>query len=144
MESNGNLIASLALALELNAQPEMNAMSLLARGLLVCLLALGALTWSGESQAGSRPAAACKPMQHLPGELWLGHFTGGRRVTGGFGVDWRDEYGCFTSRAECRAWWTGLHRVYRHVQGYGTCMALRGGGRPAVVVVKRTVLRARY
>lgn len=121
-------------------------MSLLARGVLLCLFAFAATVWSGESQAGNRPAATCKPMAHLSGQLWLGHFTGGRRVVGGLGVDWRDEYGCFTSRAACQRWWGGLNRVYRHVQGHGTCMALRGGGRAvATRAVKRTtVLRARY
>lgn len=119
-------------------------MPFLARGLLVGLMALGGVLLSGESHAGSRPAEACRPMSHLPGELWLGHFTGGRRVGGA--IDWRDEHGCFTSRAACRAWFNGLNRVYRHVQGHGTCMALRGGGR--VIVAKtakhRTVVRARY
>ena len=121
-------------------------MTLAARGFLVCLLALAGAAMTSEAEAGNRPAAACRPMSHLPGELWLGHFTGGRRVAGGFGVDWRDEYGCFTSRAACRAWWSSLNRVYRHVEGYGTCMALRGGGRVIVTKVAkpRAVLRARY
>ena len=122
-------------------------MSLPARGLLVCLLAFGALAMPGAALAGNRPAAACRPMSHLPGELWLGHFTGGRRVGAGYAVDWRDEYGCFTSRAACRVWWTGLNRVYRDVRGYGTCTALRGGGKAVTVkTVKRkgTVLRVRY
>lgn len=121
-------------------------MSLPARGLLLCLLAFAAASWPGESQAGNRPAAACQPMAHLPGELWLGHFTGGRRVAGGRDVDWRDEYGCFQSRAACRSWWNGLNRVYRHVQGHGACRALRGGGQVVVTktVKHRTVLRARY
>lgn len=121
-------------------------MNLPARGVLVCLLAIGAASWAGVAQAGSRPAQACSPMSHLPGELWLGHFTGGKRIDGGFGVDWRDEYGCFTSRAACRSWWVGLRRVYRHVDGYGTCLALRGGGQPVVtkVVKRQTVLRSRY
>ena len=120
-------------------------MSLPARELLGCLLAFVALFWSGESYAGNRPAAACRPMSHLPGELWLGHFTGGRRVSGA-AVDWRGEYGCFKSRAACRSWWGSLNRTYRNVEGHGTCMALRGGGRVIVkkVVKHRTVLRARY
>lgn len=119
-------------------------MTLHARGLLIGLLALGGVFVSSESQAGSRPAEACRPMSHLPGELWLGHFTGGRRVGGA--IDWRDEHACFTSRAACRAWFNGLNRVYRHVQGHGTCMALRGGGHRVVtkVVKHRTVVRARY
>ena len=122
-------------------------MNLPARGLLVGLLALGGALWADGAHAwNSRPAQTCRPMSHLPGELWLGHFTGGKRIDGGFGVDWRDEYGCFTSRAQCRAWWVSLRRVYRHVDGYGTCLALRGGGRTIVtkVVKHRTVLRSRY
>jgi hypothetical protein len=120
-------------------------MSLPARALLAVLLAFAAALWSGESHAGNRPAEACRPMSHLPGELWLGHFTGGRRVAGA-GVDWRDEYACFTSRAACRAWWGSLNRTYRHVEGHGTCMALRGGGRVIVtkVVKHRTIVSARY
>jgi hypothetical protein len=120
-------------------------MSLRARGLIAGLLALGAVFWSVESHAGNRPAQTCKPMAHLPGELWLGHFTGGHRVGPG-AVDWRDEYGCFTSRAECRVWWGKLNRAYRHVQGHGTCLALRGGGQVIVkkTVRQKTVLRARY
>lgn len=120
-------------------------MTLHVRGLLVCLLAFAALAWPGAADAGNRPAETCRPMSHLPGELWLGHFTGGRRVSGA-AVDWRDEFGCFTSRAACRTWFNGLNRVYRHVQGHGTCLALRGGGRVIVrkVVKHRTVIRARY
>ncbi len=121
-------------------------MHLRTRLFLLCM-AFGACLWSAESQAGNRVAETCRPMSHLPGELWLGHFTGGRRVAGFSGVDWRDEFGCFRSRAECRAWFNGLNRVYRHVQGHGTCMALRGGGQVIVTkAVKRktTVLRASY
>ena len=121
-------------------------MTLRTRGLLVLALSLGAAGWAGGAQAGNLPAKACAPMAHLPGELWLGHFTGGKRIAAGAGIDWRDEYGCFTSRRDCQVWWSGLRRVYRHVEGHGTCMALRGGGKVVVVkrVVKRTVLRARY
>jgi hypothetical protein len=123
-------------------------MNLPARGFLFGLLALGGALWSDGALAwNSRPAQACSPMSHLPGELWLGHFAGGRKIDGGFGVDWRDEYGCFTSRAACRNWWVSLHRAYRHVDGYGTCLALRGGGKTVVakkVVKHRTVLRTRY
>ena len=120
-------------------------MSLPARALLAVLLAFAAALWSGESHAGNRPAEACRPMSHLPGELWLGHFTGGRRVAGS-GVDWSDEYACFTSRAACRAWWGSLNRTYRQVEGHGTCMALRGGGHVIVtkVVKHRTIVSARY
>jgi hypothetical protein len=115
-------------------------------GLLLLALSAGAVAGAGEAQAGNRPAQACAPIAHLPGELWLGHFTGGRRVVGGAGLDWRDEYGCFTSRRECQVWWSGLRSVYRHVEGHGTCLALRGGGQVAVkrVVKDRTVVRARY
>jgi len=104
--------------------------------------------WAGAAEAGNLPAAACRPMAHLPGELWLGHFSGGRKMTPYF-VDWRDDYACFTSRAECRAWRAGLGRAYAHVEGWGTCVPLRGGGKvivakAIVVKPKRVVVRARY
>jgi len=100
--------------------------------------------------AGSRPAQACKPLAGLPGPhgLWLGHFTGGRIGAGPFGeiVEWRDDYACFTSAADCAAWRRGLRAVYRDVEGWGTCLALRGGGdyAPVARVTKRTVVKARY
>jgi hypothetical protein len=112
------------------------------------------LTFAGGAQAwNSRPAQACKALSGLPGPygLWLGHFSGGKRVSvsspeGGLGVagvEWRDDYACFTSMSECRAWWNGLNRQYRHVQGHGTCLALRGGGVP-LVAARPVGLRARY
>ncbi|HEY8580523.1 MAG TPA: hypothetical protein VIL72_11590 [Beijerinckiaceae bacterium] len=103
---------------------------------------MGAALWSAPAQAGSRPAEACRPLASVPGPhgLWLGHFTGGRRI--GPGVEWRDDYACFTTSGACRAWWASLRREYRDVQGHGTCMALRGGGRE--IRVARTVLRTRY
>ncbi|MDB5572003.1 MAG: hypothetical protein JWN93_3186 [Hyphomicrobiales bacterium] len=106
------------------------------------------LSFAGSAHAwSSRPAQACKSLSGLPGPygLWLGHFSGGKRVavSGVAGVEWRDDYACFTSGAECRAWWNGLNRHYRDVQGHGTCLALRGGGVP--VVAQRAVgLRVRY
>ncbi len=91
-------------------------MTLHARGLLVGLLALGGVLLSGESQAGSRPAEACRPMSHLPANCgWPLH---GRTRVGG-AIDWRDEHGCFTSRAACRAWFNGLNRVYRMCRATG-------------------------
>lgn len=120
-------------------------MKYLARGMLASAVLLCAGLAAAEAQASNRPAAACRPMAHLPGELWLGHFTGGRRIEAGRAFDWRDEYACFTSRAQCTAWRNGLRRVYRHAEGHGTCMALRGGGRVVkTVVVRQAPLRARY
>ena len=104
--------------------------------------------WSAPGQAGNLPASACRSMAHLPGELWLGHFTGGRQLTPHL-IDWRDDYACFTSAAACRAWRNSLGRVYRHVDGWGTCLALRGGGelvvaKPVAWKPKRAAVRARY
>lgn len=111
-------------------------------GLFPALAIAAALFGAAPAQAGSRPADACRPLASLPGPhgLWLGHFSGGLRTAGG--VEWRDDHACFTTARECRAWWNSLNRVYRHVQGHGTCLALRGGGRP--LRVERTVLRTRY
>ncbi len=121
-------------------------MSSHARLLLIAAVLMCA-GWGGTAQAGNLPAAACRPMAHLPGELWLGHFTGGRKMTPHL-IDWRDDYACFTSAAECRAWRNSMSRVYRDVEGWGICLALRGGGKVidarAVVKPKRLGLRARY
>ncbi len=106
------------------------------------------LTVSTSAHAwSSRPAEACRPLASLPGPygLWLGHFSGGKRtaVSGVHAVEWRDDYACFTSSADCHAWWRSLNREYRHVQGHGTCLALRGGGTP-IVAARPVGLRARY
>ncbi len=111
--------------------------------------ATAVLLASGEAQAGSRPAQACKPLAGVPGPhgLWLGHFTGGRYAPGpqGLAVEWRDDYACFPSAAACAAWRRDMRAVYRDVEGWGTCLALRGGGdyAPVARVVKRTVVKAR-
>jgi len=120
-------------------------MNVLARGMIASAILLGVGLAAGAAHAGNPVAAACRPMAHLPGQLWLGHFTGGRRIAAGRAFDWRDEYACFTSRAQCRAWWNGLRRVYRHAEGHGTCLALRGGGRVIrTVVTPEAPLRTRY
>ena len=117
---------------------------------LALLAALCALAFAPEARAGSRPAQACRPLVDAPGPhgLWLGHFTGGRMapVASGVAVEWRDDYACFASAAACAAWRRGLREVYRDVEGWGTCLALRGGGDyPRVErVVRRTVVKARY
>ena len=91
----------------------------------------------------SRPAMACAPYENdlsVPG-LWLGHFTGGRFVllaAEGRVLSWRDDYSCFTTRAACAAWQRSLLRGFGTVQGYRTCLPLRGGGvriRPITNVV---------
>jgi hypothetical protein len=75
---------------------------------------------------GGGECAVLKQVPDLPG-LWLGHFTGGRFLGGGDArlVDWRDQYSCFPSRAACSRWQRQLHRLYRQVQGYATCLPLR-------------------
>jgi hypothetical protein len=89
---------------------------------------------------------ACAPHAQdftVPG-LWLGHFTGGRfvQVAGGpAALDWRDQYSCFPTRISCERWQRSNLRAYHKMQGYRTCMPLRGGGRPirpveAVVIAK--------
>jgi hypothetical protein len=107
------------------------------------------LALPGAAQAGNRPAQACRPIADIPGShgLWLGHFTGGRRIAGYQNVEWRDDYACFTSGAECARWWRGLRSVYRDVEGHGTCLPLRAGGVPTFVVKPvaiKSVVKARY
>ncbi|HUZ66435.1 MAG TPA: hypothetical protein VMU56_02100 [Beijerinckiaceae bacterium] len=81
----------------------------------------------------SRPQQACAPFAQdmsLPG-LWLGHFTGGRlaRVAQSRrALEWRDDYACFPTHAACDVWQRGLLRQYGSVEGYRTCLPLRGGG----------------
>ena len=80
----------------------------------------------------------------VPG-LWLGHFSGGRRdhhANGDLRVDWRSEYQCFFTAHACRAWRLDMKRAYRHYEGHGTCLPLRGGGKRIVHVVRG--IKARY
>jgi hypothetical protein len=60
--------------------------------------------------------------------VWLGHFSGGRPYSDGFGriyIDWRDEKVCFASEAACRAWLRELRKHYSDPEGWVTCMLLR-------------------
>ena len=116
---------------------------------VVPVAAMLALALPNESVADNRPAQACRPMADMAGshELWLGHFTGGRRIAGYQNVEWRDDYACFTSGAECARWWRGLRSVYRDVQGHGTCQPLRAGGAPGVSMqrgAEKSAVTARY
>src|SRR5665811_356266 len=46
--------------------------------------------------------------------VYLGHFSGGRPYLGADGrtlVDWRDDYFCFPSSAQCRAWVRDSYRA---------------------------------
>ena len=75
---------------------------------------------------GGGECAVLKDVPGLPG-LWLGHFSGGRfgDEGGASRIDWRDQYSCFPSRAACSQWQHDLHRLYRQVEGYATCLPLR-------------------
>lgn len=75
---------------------------------------------------GGGECSVLKDVPDLPG-LWLGHFTGGRfqQVDDARVLDWRDQYSCFPNRAACGHWQRDLHRAYRQVQGYTTCLPLR-------------------
>lgn len=60
--------------------------------------------------------------------VWLGHFSGGRPYSDGYGrtlIDWRDEKFCFPARRECQAWVRDLRRAYHRPEGYWTCLLLR-------------------
>lgn len=112
------------------------------------LAAAFALALSEPAYAGNRPAQACRPIANIPGThgLWLGHFTGGRKIPEYRVVEWRDDYACFTSAADCTAWRRYLRRAYRDVEGHGTCLPLRAGGVATYVapVVYESVVTSRY
>ncbi len=60
--------------------------------------------------------------------VWLGHFSGGRPYSDGYGhtlIDWRDEKFCFPERRECQAWVRELRQDYHRPEGYWTCLLLR-------------------
>ena len=40
-------------------------------------------------------------------------------------VDWRDEYVCFPSSAQCRAWVRESYRTHHRPEGYRACLLLR-------------------
>jgi hypothetical protein len=111
---------------------------------------LGALSLARPSPAfafGSRPSRACAPYasdMSVPG-LWLGHFSGGRLDWApgrGRFVDWRDDYSCFTTAAACAAWQRSRLREFGAVEGYRTCLPLRGGGVP--IESAEPVITAKY
>lgn len=100
--------------------------------------------------AGADGPKACAPHAQrfdVPG-LWLGHFSGGRTAllpNGDPGVDWRSEYQCFFTARDCHVWRAAMKRHYGRYEGYGTCIALRGGGAPIVRVTRAVrVLSVRY
>jgi hypothetical protein len=60
--------------------------------------------------------------------VYLGHFSGGRPYLAADGqtlVDWRDDYVCFPSRAQCREWVRDSYRAYHRPEGYRACLFLR-------------------
>jgi hypothetical protein len=80
---------------------------------------IGAPIWSP-------PAATAEDLPWA--SVWLGHFSGGRRIEDGGGqifIDWRDDKLCFPSRQKCQAWIAGLRRAYRRPEGFSTCLLLR-------------------
>ena len=60
--------------------------------------------------------------------VFLGHFSGGRPFLGPDGetlIDWRDEYVCFPSSGQCRAWVRESYRTHHRPEGYRACLLLR-------------------
>ncbi len=60
--------------------------------------------------------------------VFLGHFSGGRPFLGADGetlIDWRDEYVCFPSSGQCRAWVRESYRTHHRPEGYRACLLLR-------------------
>ena len=103
----------------------------------------------GDPRIEPNAPTACAPHAQdytVPG-LWLGHFTGGRLVkTAGYQPDleWKDLYSCFPTRASCQRWLRDSHRVFSGVDGWKTCVALRGGGTRFRVVHHRETVIAKY
>jgi hypothetical protein len=60
--------------------------------------------------------------------VYLGHFSGGRPFRDPEGrtlIDWRDEYVCFPSSGQCRAWVRDSYRTHHAPEGYRACLLLR-------------------
>jgi hypothetical protein len=118
---------------------------------LACGLVLGLASspsspaWAADIAEGPQPTAphggvACSigqpfwvPLKETAETLpwpavYLGHFSGGRPYLDADGrtlIDWRDEYVCFPTSAQCRAWVRGSYRTYHRPEGYRTCLLLR-------------------
>ncbi|MBM3608241.1 MAG: hypothetical protein FJX29_07285 [Alphaproteobacteria bacterium] len=117
------------------------------RHLILSAMALGCAGVLAPAATLANPvAAACAPMAERKDVrgLWVGHFSGGNVLYDGVQkrVNWRNEYRCFTAARACHAWRADMRRVWRDVRGYGTCIALRGGGRP--IRPSHGALRTRY
>lgn len=74
----------------------------------------------------------CSATRDLPQwpSVWLGHFSGGRFVpvtVDRSQVDWRDSYFCFASKRDCDGWLRAMRVNFRDVEGYKTCLIIRGG-----------------
>jgi hypothetical protein len=60
--------------------------------------------------------------------VYLGHFSGGRPYLDADGrtlVDWHDEYFCFPTSPQCRAWVRESYRTHHRPEGYRACLLLR-------------------
>jgi hypothetical protein len=61
--------------------------------------------------------------------VYLGHFSGGHPYLAADGrttlVDWRDEYVCFPTSAQCRAWVRDSYKTHHRPEGYRACLLLR-------------------
>ena len=60
--------------------------------------------------------------------VYLGHFSGGRPYRDPEGrtlIDWRDEYVCFPTSGQCRAWVHDSYRTHHAPEGYRACLLLR-------------------
>jgi hypothetical protein len=60
--------------------------------------------------------------------VYLGHFSGGRPYQDPDGrtlIDWRDEYVCFPTSGQCRAWVRESYKTHHRPEGYRACLLLR-------------------
>jgi hypothetical protein len=60
--------------------------------------------------------------------VYLGHFSGGRPYQVPDGrtlVDWRNEYVCFPTSGQCRAWVRESYKTHHRPEGYRACLLLR-------------------
>jgi hypothetical protein len=100
----------------------------MSRSVLASLAALslaGVLTLSaGPAVAGLFGPGAPPP----PGDLWRGHFSGGRNLAPGatrIALDWAEDTQFFPSDLACRQWLRSMHAAYPTYEGFHGCLRIR-------------------
>jgi hypothetical protein len=57
-------------------------------------------------------------------DVWYGHFTGGGWIEP-VGFQWLDDSAYFPTARACERWIGSLKRIYRHDEGWRTCLPIR-------------------